>query len=187
MGFGNAQQERVYTDSSSWDINSVPSGSLLAIDYQISGQTLTVDGAWSWGTGDGTGPSDTIQFGGNSGTTWLTISSFSDYLGPGWYTEAGLATRVTLGSGVSLSLMSLVLTGDLAEQSPGDPRTLELTSTPGSGTAAWTVDLSGLYPALGANVVTFETAWPGRREVLTAPFSKSAWIQHKFFDPRERR
>lgn len=180
MGFGNAEQERVYTTSSSWDINTVPSGAVLAIDYTVSGGTLTASGEWTWGTGDGTGPTDTIQFGGNAGDTWLTVSSHADYLGPGFYTEAGLNTRVTLGTAVSSSLISAVLTGDLAEQTPGDPRTLELTSTPGTGTAEWTVDISGIYPALSGNVITFETSWPGRREVLTAPWSKSAWVQKRY-------
>lgn len=186
MGFANPQQERVYATSPSYDINSVPSGSVLAIDYTIAGGTLTAAGEWSWGTGTGTGPSDTIQFGGNAGDTWLTVSSFADYLGPGIFTEAGLVTKVTIGAAIGPSLMSVALTGDLAEQTPGDPRTLELTATPGAGTAEWTVDLSGIYPALSGNVVTFETGWPGRREVLTAPWSTGTWVQ-KRYTPRKPR
>lgn len=181
MGFANPEQERATTAPSS--IDTVPSGSVLAIDMDFGSTTITVTGEWSWTTD----PAASVTCGATAGSSWLTIASLADYLGFGWSTDAGSLTKLALGVDLGPTTVSATITGDMTEQTPGDARTLDLTAFPGSATVEWVIDIADLYPAVDKSVLTVSVGWASGREVMTAPWSQSGlWLQ-KRYTPSVRR
>lgn len=179
MGFANPEQERVSFSPSSLD--TVPNGNQLCIDFTFGSSSLTVDGAWQWTTD----PAANITLGANSGNTWQPISSYADYLVTAT-TDAGLCTRLAIGAAFGTGAIDAVISGDLAEVTPGDAGAIELTAFPGSGSVQWTVDLAGVYPAQDKSVITVEVGWGSGREVMTATWAGGTWVQ-KRHTPRKPR